>query len=149
MGKYKLDRARIFAGYEHIQFKNPSSPVPVGTIDLGGYLLGAVNNSAFPNPKVLQVYWTGLKYMLSDDLEVTGAYYHYTQNSYGTEGCSDDSSGKCSGQLNAYSLVAVYKVDKHVDAYAGAMWSGVEDGLANGYSHTSTIDPMIGLRANF
>jgi predicted porin len=149
MGKYKLNKAGIFAGYEHIEFKNPSSPVPVGTIDVGGYVLGAVNNTAFPNAKVLQIFWTGVRYAVSDSLNVTGAYYRYEQNSYDTVSCSDTSSGKCSGQLNAYSVAAVYKIDKHFDAYAGAMWSGVQNGLANGYAHTSTIDPMIGLRASF
>ena len=58
-------------------------------------------------------------------------------------------SGACSGRLDAYSLVADYKFDRHFDAYAGFMWSHVADGLAAGYLNSWTIDPTIGGRFNF
>ncbi len=53
---------KIFAGYEHISYANPSSPLPAGFDDIGGYKLAFVNNAAFPNDKILQVYWAGVKY---------------------------------------------------------------------------------------
>ena len=31
----------------------------------------------------------------------------------------------------------------------GAMYSKVEDGLANGYLRTNTVDPMVGFRFQF
>jgi hypothetical protein len=43
----------------------------------------------------------------------------------------------------------VYRFTKRFDSYAGAMWSNVSHGLANGYLETTTIDPTIGLRFSF
>ena len=42
-----------------------------------------------------------------------------------------------------------YRFTKRLDTYAGAMFSRVSDGLASGYLHTSTIDPMVGFRFKF
>jgi len=32
---------------------------------LGGYYLSVISNTAFPNPKVLQISWGGLKYAMT------------------------------------------------------------------------------------
>jgi predicted porin len=51
--------------------------------------------------------------------------------------------------LDAVSLVADYRFAKRFDVYAGAMFSKVANGLANGFLNTSTVDPIIGLRFTF
>jgi predicted porin len=146
---YTTGPFKISGGYEHITYKNPSDPLVAGFNGLGGYEFSVVNNNAYAIHKVLEVSWIGAKYKISDALDLTGAYYHYDQNSYKGNGCSDASAGSCSGSLNAFSLVADYKFSKRFDVYAGAMFSKVSDGLASGYLHTSTVDPTIGGRFNF
>jgi predicted porin len=74
-------------------------------------------------------------------------------------------SAGCSGTLDAVSLVLDWRFAKHVDAYAGVMWSQVSGGLANGFVGTtvnaqglalanpgnksSNYDPGVGLRYQF
>ena len=148
-GKYTLDRARLYAGYERIEFSNPSSPLTVGVTDVGRYILSALTQNAYTVKRIEQVYWTGVKYSLTPSLDLTGAYYGYSQNSYAGNGCADTSSSKCSGRLNAASVVAIYNVAKHWDIYGGAMWSGVKNGLASGYLNTSNLNTMVGGRFSF
>jgi predicted porin len=152
MGMYDFGAAKIFAGYEHIQFANPSTPLSTGFDDIGGYKLAFVNNAAFPNDKVMQVYWAGVRYTLIDGLDLVGAYYGYHQNSYGngaTAGCTTNVAATCSGTLEGVSFDADYRLSKRFDAYAGIMFTGVHDGLANGYIHSTDMNPTIGVRYKF
>jgi predicted porin len=152
LAKYGKGPLQLFSGYEHIQFANPGHPLDVGAQipnSGGGYSLGSVNNTAFTNKKKLQVFWAGAKYAVRADIDLIAAYYHEQQNSFQGNGCSDDTFAACSGQLNAVSVVADYRFAKRFDVYAGAMYSKVSNGLANGFLHTSTVDPTIGLRFTF
>jgi len=154
LAKYSLaPAATLFAGYEHIQYQNPSTPVPAGHPTIGGYVLVTVDNAAYPSQKTLGVFWAGLKYRATPKLELTGAYYRYDQNSYATgtnAGCSSAAiSNQCSGSLNALSFVADHRFTNRFDVYAGAMWSQIQGGPANGFLNTSTIAPTIGVRYGF
>jgi predicted porin len=154
MGKWAFagGQATLFAGYERIKYQNPSNPVANGQIDIGGYVEVHVNNTAFPSAKVQQVSWAGLKYAVAPGLELTGAYYRYDQNSYSTAnpGCTSAAiSAQCSGSEDFLSLWMDYRFTKRFDVYAGAMWSSVKGGLANGFLNTSMIDPTIGARYSF
>jgi predicted porin len=153
MGLYRLDRLKFFAGYEYIGYGNPRTPVSPGFVNIGGYLLAFVNNAAYDNSKLLQVYWSGLRYAIVPRLELVGAYYGVHQNAYGSgaqAGCSTNAHSACSGSLEAFSLAADYRCNVHFDLYAGAMYSGVHDGLANGYPYqTTNINPTIGMRYKF
>jgi predicted porin len=149
LGKYGIGPVKLFAGYEFIQFSNPKDPLPVGTNIIGDYTLGTVSNTAFPNDKHLHVLWTGATYDVRPDVKLMFAYYHEQQNSFGVVSCSNNSLSTCSGQLDAVSLVADWHFAKRFDAYAGAMYSQVRNGLANGFLQTNTIDPTIGLRYVF
>lgn len=144
---------KLFAGYEHISYANPSSPLPVGFDDIGGYKLAFVNNAAFPNDKVLQVYWAGVKYFITPSFEVTGAYYGYHQNSYGTganAGCTTNIAGTCSGTTDDLSADGVWHMSKRFDTYLGVMYTGVKNGQANGYIfHTTDITSTMGVRFKF
>jgi len=147
--KYDLDRVRLFAGYSHMLFQNPSTALSPGANAQGGYLLSVVNNTAFTNHKVLQVYWTGAKWAATPNLDITAAYYHENQNSFSGNGCSDASLATCAGTEDAFSLVADYRINKHFDVYTGAMYSKVGGGIANGFFHTASIDPTVGARLRF
>jgi len=146
---YAAGAWKAFGGYEHIRFENPSHPLAAGIAGLGGYTLGIVNNTAFAHARVLQASWLGLRWRLSDRWDVTGAWYHYDQNSFGATRCSDARAGSCSGTLDAYSMMTDYKLNARWDTYAGVMYSKVADGLASGYLNESTVSPMVGLRFRF
>jgi predicted porin len=152
IGLYNFGAPKMFAGYEHIRFANPSTPLAAGFDDIGGYKLAFVNNTAFPNDKILQVYWAGIRYTVIEALDLVGAYYGYHQNSYGVganAGCSSNIAATCSGTLEGISFDADYRLSKRFDTYAGIMFTGVHDGLANGYIHSTDMNPTIGVRYKF
>jgi predicted porin len=155
MAAYKIAPipVKLYAGYEHIQYANPVHDVVAGTAGIGGYILAYVNNDAYPDDKKLDIYWAGVRYSVIPKLDVTAAYYGYRQNAYGTgtqAGCSTNAHSTCSGNFTAYSLDFDYRFTRRLDAYAGVMYSGVSDGLANGYLFfTTNVNPTIGLRFMF
>jgi predicted porin len=169
--KYTIGPWKLFGGYENIHFANPNNPLFVGAFLQGGYIAGAVNNTNFTTDKVLQTAWIGARYAITPALDITGAYYHEWQNSFvnaanPTGTCSNVSASSCSGTLDAVSLVIDWRFARHVDVFAGVMWSQVQNGLANGFLQTNpagngafnaavstnkanTFDPGIGLRYQF
>jgi predicted porin len=152
MAFYKFDPLKFFAGYERIVYTDPHTPLGAGFQDIGGYVLAFVTNNAYINSKKVQVYWTGVRYSVSPSLDLTAAYYGYQQNAYGTgtqAGCTTIAHSTCSGSFEAFSFDADYRFNQHFDAYAGAMYSGVHDGVASGYLHTTNINPTIGVRYKF
>ena len=148
-GSYAAGRYKLFLGYEHIRYENPSLPRAAGFTGLGGYYFGIVNNTAFPRPKIFKVSWGGARYSVTPEFDITGAFYRYDQDSFGASACSDSSQPTCSGALQAYSLMADYRLSKRLDIYGGVMYSKVSDGLASGFLHASTADPMLGFRFKF
>jgi predicted porin len=145
--KYTIGPWKLFGGYEHINFTNPNNPLNVGAFLQGGYIAGAVNNTNFTTDRVLQTAWIGVRYAITPALDITGAYYHEWQNSFingplatstnPTGTCNDARSAGCSGTLDAVSLVIDWRFAKHVDLFAGVMWSQVQGGLANGFLQTN------------
>jgi predicted porin len=152
MASYTLDPLKFFAGYEHIKYANPTTPLAAGFGDIGGYVLAFVTNNAYNNNKTVQVYWTGARYTVIPHLDLTVAYYGYHQNAYGSgkaAGCNTAAFSTCSGGLEAFSLDVDYRFNLHFDAYAGAMYSGIHDGAASGYIQTTNINPTVGVRYKF
>ncbi len=146
---YAAAAFKVSGGYEHIRYENPSNPLSVGFSGLGGYYIAFANNTAFPKPKELQASWVGVKCLITPDLDITAALYHYDQNSYGPTRCSNTSAATCSGTLDAYSLMLDYRFNKRFDTYAGVMYSQVAGGQASGYLNDSNVSPMVGLRFRF
>ena len=152
MGSYGFGATKLMAGYEHITFDNPKSPPTVGSLTIGGYVLAVVNKTAFNNQKTLQVFWAGVKFAATPQLDLAAAYYGYKQDSFATgvnTGCSDDRSSGCSGTESSISLLADYKFAKRFDGYFGTFWTGVQDGLANGFLNKSTLTTTTGIRFRF
>jgi predicted porin len=152
MALYQFDPLKFFAGYEHLKYANPHTPLTAGFNDIGDYVLAFVTNNAYNNSKTVQVYWSGVRYTVIAHLDLTAAYYGYRQNAYGTgtqAGCTTVAHSACSGSFDAYSIDADYRFNLHFDAYLGAMYSGVHDGVASGYLHTTNINPTLGVRYKF
>jgi predicted porin len=153
MALYKIDPLKFFAGYEHIKYANPATPLTAGFTDIGGYNLAFVTDNAYVNDKILQVYWVGARYTVIPNLDLTVAYYGVHQSAYGTAkeaGCTTSGYSVCSGSLEAFSADADYFFNQHFDAYLGVMYSGVHDGLANGYAfNTTNLNPTVGVRYKF
>jgi predicted porin len=157
MGLYNMGVLKFFGGYEHIKFANPDTPLVAG-FDVAAYRVAYVNvqsgaKSTYVNDKTLQVYWGGVRYTVLPELDLVGAYYGVKQNAYGTganAGCSTNKSGTCSGTEDIISFDADYRLSKRFDAFLGAMYSGVRDGLANGFLfHTTDITTTAGVRFKF
>ena len=84
-----------------------------------------------------------MKYAVRDDLDIAGAYYHYYQNDYNTQPCTDGglSASSCRGALNAYSAMIDYRPSKRVETYAGFMWSQVTGGIGERLSVSRQLRP--------
>jgi predicted porin len=151
-GRYSFGAPQIFAGYEHIEYANPVHPLAPGYADIGGYILAFVNNTAYARHRILQIFWTGLRYSVTPRVDLAAAYYGYRQNRYGTganAGCTSNKSPSCSGALNGLSLSADWRFTKRFDAYGGTLWTSVRDGSSSGYLNTSNIATTVGIRYSF
>jgi len=165
VGKYSRGPLKLFAGYEYIVYAPPSNPYAAGTgfTDIAGDFVCAscaainntnINNTAFnAGNKQFHVFWTGVKYAVTNNLDVIGAYYHYDQPAFGAPAnctlAGAATPANCHGTFDAASFVVDWQFAKKFDAYAGFMFSQVNGGLENGYLNRSTIDPTVGLRFRF
>lgn len=147
--RYVWGKAKFYAGVEAIEMANPKHPLPASFRGIGGYVVDFVNNDAYAIHRQETISWGGVRYAVTDKLDVTGAYYRYDQNSYKGNGCANESASSCSGQLWDYSLVGDYRLTRRFDVYAGVNHSAVADGLASGFLNKHSTDPMAGVRFNF
>ena len=151
-GRYSLGALQVFGGYERIEYANPVHPLAPGYVDIGGYILAFVNNTAYAHHRILQIFWSGVRYSVTPRVDLAAAYYGYRQNSYGTAanaGCTSNQSPSCSGALNGLSLSVDWRLTKRFDAYGGTLWTSVRDGLSSGYLNTSNIATTVGIRYSF
>jgi predicted porin len=149
------DKLTLFAGYTYIDQANPSNPVLFGQAAGGFQLFAAapgstlLDNNAFTTDKILQVYWTGLKYEFAWGLSLTGAYYHVNQNQYVADGLVCNLGGTqrtdCAGTFDQVSFVADYALNKHLDVYAGITYGRVTNGLAATFPGTSSVKAGFGV----
>jgi predicted porin len=165
----------LYAGYEYIQFANPSDPVTTSFRD-DGFLFNATNaagstlsgngttiaNNAFNalcgsgtgcSDKTLQSMWAGAKYGITRDLDVIGAYYHYIQNTYvrGVN-CSLANAAvnaRCQGYFDGTSAVLDWRFLPKWDAYIGIFYTAAVGGFANGDISRSNAATTAGVRFRF
>jgi predicted porin len=149
MAGYTWQALKFYAGYEHIKYANPEDPLPAGTVTIGGYVLSSVNNTSYNINKILEYRWAGVRYAFNPKFDVTTAYYHFKQNSYNANHCSDTSAGSCSGLFHDASFVADYRWTRRFDTYGGVNYSSASDGLASGFLYKNDWAPMLGARFNF
>ena len=142
----------IISGVQELINKSNKNAMFVGTFtDIAGITVVAadITNTAYTIPRVEQVFWTGARYRFTETIDTGVAYYHYYQSNYAAVPCSNSSSSKCSGTLDAVSFDVDWQFAKKFDAYAGVMFSEVNNGLSNGFVHGENLAPTVGLRFRF
>jgi predicted porin len=164
----------LYAGYEWVQYANPSDPQSSFRDD--GYLYLATNagatvasangttiaNNAFNancgsgtgcKNEQFQVIWTGGKYGITKDLDVIGGYYHYIQSTFvNGVNCSNSAAAgnsRCQGWYDAYSLSFDWRFLPKWDAYIGTMYSAAFGGIANGDIARNNLATTAGVRFRF
>jgi predicted porin len=158
--KYTWDQLKFFGGYEHIEQFNPSNPLGVGASDQGGYVLSGVEDDNLDAPKVVQIWWTGVKYAYDTKTDITLSYYEQLQNDFRVPStCSWSTSyrSSCAGSLNEASLYVDHHFTKRLDVFAGVAYSDVSGGLSVAiphgpgvqYYYDSNLAPTIGARFAF
>jgi len=158
--KYTWEQFKFFGGYEHISQNNPSNPLGVGASDQGGYFLSGVEDNNLDSTKVVQIWWTGVKYAYDSKTDITLSYYEQLQNDFRIPSTCSQAAGfraSCAGTLNEASLYADHHFTKRFEVFAGITYSDVSSGLAIAiphgpgvpYNYDSNIAPTIGGRFTF
>jgi predicted porin len=158
--KYTLEQFKFFGGYEHIRQTNPSNPLGVGASDHGGYFLSGVEDNNLDSPKVVQIWWTGVKYSYDSKTDITLSYYEQLQNDFRIPSTCSLAAGfrsSCAGTLNEASLYADHHFTKRFEVFAGIAYSYVSGGLAIAiphgpgvpYNYDSNLAPTVGVRFTF
>jgi predicted porin len=161
LAKYTVDKLKLYAGYEWMQFANPSNPVSGFTDETGTAFCTScsingvptvINNSAFINDRIQQVVWTGARYSLTSTIDVAAAYYHFWQNEYASGSniakCSVNSVSvsSCSGSIDAASVMIDWQFAPKWDTYIGTLYSKNNGGLDSGFQVNNNWATTAGLR---
>jgi predicted porin len=158
--KYVFDPFKFFAGYEYIRQTNPKNPLGVGASDQGGYILSGVEDNNLDSPKIVQIFWTGVKYAYDSKTDISLSWYRQWQNDFRIPSTCSAAAGyrsSCAGTLNEVSLYTDYHFTKRIDVFAGIEYSQVLGGLAIAiphgpgvpYLHNNNLAPTAGVRFTF
>jgi len=165
LAKYQVDRWKLYAGYERLEFA-PASDQPTSFIDIAGDCLGApcgngtaLNYTLYNHHKVDQIAFVGARYALTDSLDVTGAYYHEWQNDFSggvakqnQQGpalfCSQSttSNSQCAGTKDTVAAVLDWRFAAKWDTYIGLNYNWNTGGDANGFLNTKELAATAGVR---
>jgi predicted porin len=169
LGKYSVDKWKLYAGYEWMQFAPPSDPFTIagsGFTDIAGdfVCLGCnafgtnINSTAYSasagfKDKILQVAWAGARYSITDSVDVVGAYYHYDQNNFAASAanlaaCNISATNKnyCHGTMDAASAMIDWRFAPKWDTYIGTFFSQMNGGLDNGFLARNNLATTAGVR---
>ncbi len=136
--KYAWDPFKFYGGYEWIRQTNPTDPLGVGAPDQGGYIMSGVEDDNLDSPKIVQIWWTGVKYAIDRKTDITVAWYHQLQNDFRLPSTCSAEAGfrsSCAGTLNEWSLYSDHHFTKRFDGFAGIAYSYVSGGLAIAIPH--------------
>jgi predicted porin len=158
--KYAWDPFKFFAGYEYIWQNNPKNPLGVGASDQGGYNMSGVEDNNLDTEKLVNIWWTGVKYAYRSKTDFTFSWYQQRQNDFRlppTCSVADGFRASCAGTLNEGSLYVDHHFTKRFDGFAGIAYSWVSGGLAIAiphgpgvpYNSNNNFAPTIGGRFSF
>ncbi len=80
--RYYVGPLQVFGGYEYIWQNNPSNPLGVGATDQGGYIMSGVEDNNLDSQKLVQIWWTAVKYTFRGKTDFTVAWYQQRQNDF-------------------------------------------------------------------
>jgi predicted porin len=167
LARYTNGPLKLYAGFEQIRYSAPSDPQMAFTNVAGDFVcLGcqAFNNTNISNTsfgaagladRIFDIYWTGAKYAVTDQVDVIAAYYHYQQHSHfgtptgGVQFCDGKEHAQCAGTLNAISGVIDWKFAPKWDVYLGCMFTEFNGGLSNSFFVNNNIATTAGLRFKY
>jgi predicted porin len=158
--KYTWDPLKFFAGYEYIWQNNPSNPLGVGATDQGGYIMSGVEDKNLDSEKLVQIWWTGVKYTYRSKTDFTLSWYQQRQNDFRVPSTCSPAAGfrsSCAGTLNEGSFYVDHHFTKRFDGFAGIAGSYVTGGLAIAiphgpgvpYLYNNNVAPTVGIRFAF
>jgi predicted porin len=158
--KYTWNPLKFFLGYEYIWQNNPSHPLGVGASGQGGYIMSGVEDNNLDSEKLVQIWWTGVKYAYNNKTDITFAFYEQLQNTFRIPPTCSTQAGfrsSCAGTLNEGSLYLDHHFTPRFDGFAGLAYSFVTGGLAIAiphrpgvpYLHNSNFAPVVGARFAF
>jgi predicted porin len=158
--KYAWDPFKFFAGYEYIWQNNPLNPLGVGASDQGGYIMSGVEDNNLDSEKLVNIWWTGVKYTYRSKTDITLSWYQQRQNDFRVPQTCSATAGfraSCAGSLNEVSLYLDHHFTKRFDGFAGIAYSfvagGLEIAIPHGpgvpYFHPSNFAPTVGARFAF
>jgi predicted porin len=158
--KYVWDPFKFFAGYEYIWQNNPKNPLGVGASDQGGYIMSGVEDNNLDSEKLVQIWWTGVKYTYRSKTDFTFSWYQQRQNDFRSPPTCSPTAGfrsSCAGTLNEGSFYVDHHFTKRFDGFAGIAYSYVSGGLAIAiphgpgvpYNYNSNFAPTVGGRFTF
>jgi predicted porin len=158
--KYAGDPFKVYAGYEYIWQNNPANPLGVGATDQGGYAMSGVEDNNLDSEKLVQIWWTGVKYTYLSKTDFTFSWYGQQQNDFRYPKTCSAAAGfrsSCGGTLDEGSLYTDHSFTRRFDGFAGLAYSFVTGGVAIAiphgpgvpYLHNSNFAPTIGGRFTF
>lgn len=170
-GDTVLSKMALHAGYEHIEFSNPSNGgISPGHKTIGGYEIGPVvtsigspaagivNNGFTGGDRKLDMAYVGFSYQISPQWKTGAAYYRFHQNSFGfgvvspaysKVHCSSTAFSNCAGWQQVVGARVEYQATKNFAIYGGAAFSEVHAGMRAGFLNGSQFDPTLGVRFMF
>jgi predicted porin len=157
--KYVWDPFKFFAGYEYIWQNNPAQPLGVGATDMAGYIMSGVEDNNLDSEKLVNIWWTGVKYTYREKTDLTFSWYQQRQNDFREPPtCAPGNfRASCAGTLNEGSIYVDHHFTKRLDGYVGVAYSFVSGGLAIAiphgpgvpYLYPTNVAPTIGVRFAF
>jgi predicted porin len=158
--KYAWDQFKFFAGYEYIWQNNPKNPLGIGASDQGGYIMSGVEDNNLDSQKLVNIWWTGVKYTYRSKTDFTFSWFQQRQNTFRVPPTCSPTAGfrsSCAGTLNDGSFYADHHLTKRLDAFAGIAYSWVSGGLAIAIPHkpgvpffyNNNLAPTVGIRFIF
>ena len=157
--KYAWEPFKFFAGYEYIRQNNPKNPLGVGASDQGGYNVSGVEDNNLDSEKLLNIWWTGVKYTYRSKTDFTFSWYQQRQNTFRVPPTCVPGNfrSSCVGTLNEGSLYVDHHFTKRFDGFAGIAYSWVSGGLAIAiphgpgvpYNSNNNFAPTVGGRFTF
>jgi predicted porin len=157
--KYAWNPFKFYAGYEYIWQNNPKNPLGVGASGQGGYIMSGVEDNNLDSQKLVNIWWTGVKYTYQSKTDFTFAWYQQRQNTFRVPPTCVPGNfrSSCAGTLDEGSFYIDHRFTPRFDGFAGIAYSWVTGGLAVAIPHgpgvpyfsNNNAAPLVGGRFAF